>query len=291
MFSKYSLRATAFVAALTLAGVASATTEVTFNPASTNNGTTAALAALPVFKADGAIGALNTTITISDMVGAATFTETGTFLLTSFTNSANVVPIFNPFGTVASGINSSYNIIANLTFSGTGNWISANEYEGGAGSYNISLDAYTSLGVFMHNLGSASLIPSAANDATVKLATAPNGSGKGYAATSLTGLFAFTPAANTTGANGFFQAPSPFNIALSVGNFGGNEFNTSYQLNGDGSVSIFTPGFNPDNGNSIGPTTGNLNFVTPNRVPEPAGLALVGLALAAAGFASRRRKV
>jgi hypothetical protein len=96
--------------------------------------------------------------------------------------------------------------------------------------------------------------------------------------TSFSGTVDFTPAPGTEGAGGFFQAPTPFSIDIFAGNVGGTFNDSSYVINGDGSVTITTTG-----------GSGNFDFVA-NQIPEPGALALAGLALAGAAVATRRKQ-
>jgi hypothetical protein len=262
----------AVVAGSMLCGVAHAATLITINSAGNGVDTSATA---KVFNAIGASGIVNSQFLIAAATGTGVgFTETGTFQLENFTVAAGPG---NPFGTVSSNVNVGYSVFADINFIGTGTW-NANEFSADTGLFSLGLRAVNLTNNSTINLGTATLSPGADSAATVTLVTAAP---SGRAITSISGTFDFTPAPGTTGPGNFFVAPVPFNIGFSVGNFGGNSQNTTYTVNGDGSISVFTPG------PGLNPATGNLTFVS--AVPEPGALALVGIALAGLGFASRRK--
>lgn len=255
-------------AAFCLAGVAHAAfevTEVTLDPSNSNNGAGTIYAPASPFDAIGAAGFLQSTLTIGAATGNTTFTETGTFLITAFTYNATECP---PIGICnSSGVSVNYNIYAEIDFSGLGSW-NANVFSATSGTFDLTLYASGgSLGAASPlELGTANLVFGPDASATVTLVDADN------ANTSINGTFLFTPAAGTTGADGFFVAPDPFYIGFAVGNFGGNAFNTTYTIDGmTGEVVVLTPGV------GLNPATGNLTFVA--EVPEPDSLAMAGLGL------------
>lgn len=272
MSPKDFFAASAVAATVLWAGAASAAALVTFNPSNNNNGLGVISAADGQFQALGAQGFLNTTLTINAATGNNVgFTETGTFTVQNFTTSPATPPLF---GVVPSGVLNRWNLVADINFSGVGNW-NGNLYEATGGSFSLTLRALDAGFNNLFTLGTASLIFGADSDASVTLVNATN------ANTSISGTFDFTPAAGTTGPNGFFVAPDPFQIGFSVGNFGGNAANTTYTVSPLGVVTVFTPG------PGLNAATGNLTFVA---VPEPGALALVGIALLAGGVVSARTR-
>lgn len=273
MNTKSLFSAALVTGSMLVAGAASAATLVTFNSAGNGVDTSATAT---TFQATGATGAINSTFTIAAATGSGVaWTENGTFQVTSFGTTPN--PPSNPLGTVSSNILVGYNVFADINFSGLGAWggFFGNEFNATSGTFGLTLRAVNLTNMATINLGTASLIPAAGNVANVTLVsgTAAN--------TTLSGQFAFTPAAGTTGVGNFFEAPSPFNINFAVGNFGGNPGNTTYTVDPmTGVMSVFTPGPN------LPAATGNMTFV--GRVPEPGALALVGIALAGLGLSRRR---
>jgi len=259
-------------ASMLVGGAASAATLVTINTAGNGVDTSAGA---KVFTALGASGVIKSTFSIAASTGAGVaFSEVGTFQVGDFTGG----PMANAFGNVASNVDGNsvggYQVFADISFGGLGAW-TANQFDATSGLFSLGLRAVNKITSATINLGTATLSPGP--DTTAKV-TLVNGTA---ANTTLSGTFSFVPAAGTTGLGNFFQAPIPFNIGFSVGNFGGNAANTTYVVNGDGSISVFTPGPGLNN------ATGNLTFVS--VVPEPGMLSLAGIALLGVGLASRRK--
>lgn len=269
------LTAAATTGALLASGGASALV-VTLNPQADNGlGANGVLSATDAaFNTVGFSSNLSSTLTIAGNSGVQSYSETGLIDITQFQSAPNVA--------AASGVFSNYRIKGAFTLTGMGSW-NFNTFNAIAGSNSLSLNLYAESGANTIQLGTATL-----NNASPQIAfaiafgsTAPGSSGS--AITSLTAGLNFTPAPGTTGANGFFQAPSPFSINLAVGNAGGNTINTGYAVDAGGVVTFTTPLPNQTSG------TANVSFVTP--VPEPGALALVGIALAGLGLMSRRKAV
>lgn len=275
-----------FSAALVAGAVFGATTAsaavlVTLNPQADNGlGANGVIGTSAAFQAVGFQSNLTSTLVINSNVGVTTYSETGTIAITSFQDAANA--------TVNSGLLSAsnpggYQLVGNFTLTGVGGWSGTTFTAApGANTLTLNLQAISQTAQTI-NLGTATL-----NNASPTIAfaaafgsTAPGSSG--IAITSLSAGLNFTPAPGTEGVNGFFQAPNPFYINLSVGNAGGNSSNTGYSVSPAGVVTFTTP----INGANTG--TANVTFVAP--VPEPGALALVGVALAGLGLFSRRKAV
>ncbi|MDE2367634.1 MAG: PEP-CTERM sorting domain-containing protein [Burkholderiales bacterium] len=282
MFSTKFVSAAIATGALAVCGAAGAAT-VTLNPQAANGGLGVVDAGTAAFNTTGGTLSLGTSanpnvLTINGTTGVQTWTETGTIYiqptlaqnaLYGFTNGSSSSPV---------GLGG-YSIYATYSLAGGGAW--------GTGAFatsfgadptsivmNMTMFAVTASGPTI-TLGTAFLRQDPTNLATVALNT-----GNGSANSVLSAVLGFTPAAGTTGAGGFFQAPSPFNININVGSIGGNSGNTTYSIVG-GKVVVTTP----IAGQS--PSTGNFTFTS--VVPEPGALSLAGLALVGAAVASRRK--
>jgi len=292
----------ALIAGVAASALANASAyELTINPQNTNNANAYQVGTHGAFVTDGATTTLNSVLQIgaADGLGVSSFTETGTVNITNFTRQAAIDVSLNPEGIVSSGLYhplfapTGYTVFATIDFSGQGQWVSCpsgtlctqpgNAFVATSGSYILDLYAKANGSATSLYLGEATLVSSVTPPVAVTL-----GSGSGQAYTSLNGVFNFSPAPGVTGADGFFQLPDPFDIAISTGNFGGNIFNTTYVGTPGAGVEIYTPGVD-ENGKSLGPVTGNINFVRAT-VPEPGTLAIVGLALAILGFGANRRR-
>lgn len=274
MFNRFRLSTLVTGAALTLlSAVAHAAQPVTFNTAGNGVDDTGV-----VFAATGAAGVINSTFTIGATTGVTYFTEVGSFQITSFGTTPSAT---NPLGTVDSGVLTDFNIFADIDFSGMGIWMpngfGTASFVAIGGDFDLQLRAVNLSTNATIDLGSAALV--LGND-TVAVLTLVNNSGA--ALTSLSGTFAFTPAAGTTGSGNFFEAPTPFNIGFAVGNFGGNAGNISYSVDSNGVMTVLTPGPNQP------AATGNLTFV--NVVPEASQWAMLALGLPLLLTVAARRK-
>ncbi len=245
-------------------------------PGGPNNGVLNA--GVVAFQAVGFASSLSTTLVINANSGLnVAFNETGRFDISSFVNSANVQTAVLP------AVGTGWGIYGLLTVSGTGNWSGTQYNANSAGlSLNVTLMGHKQTGGTDFVLGTASLDTSSPALAfAIAFGSIANGA-SGSALTSLTAGLNFTPAVGTVGAGGFFQAPNPFNLNLSVGNAGGNSLNTGYSVSGTGVVTVITP--------TPGSNAGTANVTFENRVPEPSVLALSGIALLGLAFVGKRRK-
>lgn len=262
------------------ASIASAAVLVTLNPQADNGlGANGVIGTNAAFQAVGFQSNLSSNLVINGNTGVTSYSETGTITITSFQDALN--------NTVVSGVGipGGYQLVGNFTLTGFGSW-AGSQFNALPGSNNLTLNlqaiSQTSQTI---NLGTATLNPASP---AIAFAIAFGAGGvsagaSGSALTSLTAGLNFTPAAGTEGANGFFQAPNPFYINLSVGNAGGNPSNTAYSVSPSGVVTFVTPTPGANQG------TANVTFVAP--VPEPGALALVGVALAGLGLFTRRKAV
>lgn len=279
MFKRNSLTALLGAAAIGLLGTAHAAPiqSVDFSPTATNNGL-GAIGTAANFSAVGFQSNLTSSFTILGTSGVSAVSETGFINLTSFQDATA-----NP---VVSGVNSNYTIGATFSLSGVGLWSGNTITLNPAGaSLNVNLYANglandPSTGTLIGTASLDSAAPAVAFAAAFgSLASGSSGS----ALTSLTASLFFAPVASYTGpglTGGFFQAPFPLNIELSIGNAGGNTTNTSYSVSGT-TVTIINPSAGANQG------TANVTFVS--AVPEPGALSLAGLALVGLAFASRRK--
>ena len=281
MSTKNFFAAALVTSSLLGAGLVSAATSVTLNPQATNGlGAAGVLGAAPAFDTTGGTLVLGSAatpanLTINSNVGVSAFTENGRILLTSFTNA------LNPLGIPGTGLLTQYNVYADFTLTGFGQW-GGNVFQASqAGlTFTATLFGDDVGGNAPVALGSLVLTNAATSFAVALTSAPPIPGGSGTANTTFSALLDFTPAAGTTGVGGFFQAPSPFDININLGSVGGNNGNTSYSVSAGGVVTILTP---------VGgsPSTGNFTFV--QAVPEPTALSLVGLALVGAAAATRRK--
>ncbi len=232
----------------------------------------------------------------------------GTAGITNFSESGNFQILnFNPTPNSTSNVTQTYNIYGTLSFSGSGTWVTPSDYvvvsfaPGGgtavygspgcttsgshsgtscASSSGLTFNAPGSVGASgitpgNHDflLGNATLASTTANGASALLGTGNT------ASENIQALLGFTPAPGTTGAGGFWEAPSPF--VLSIGAQAGSDtLGTTYSVTGGQTLVTVA------NVNGVDQGGGSLNY----SVPEPASLALVGLGLLGMGVVSSRRR-
>lgn len=279
MSSKKLFSAALVTGSLLVGGVAGAATLVTLNPSANNNGAGVLSAANGPFQATGFQSNMTASLVASGNAGIVNVSETGLIDLTCFSDAGGCLPL----ATHGVGSSGNYRVQAGFTLTGQGSWAGTqlNLIPAGA-SLTLNVLGYpcANLACASINLGTATLAPGPTVAFAIAFGSVAPGS-TGVALTSLSATLDFTPAAGTTGPNGFFQLPDPFLIDLAVGNAGGNTLNTGYAVDAAGVVTftVPVPGTNPG--------TANVTFVA--QVPEPGMLSLAGLALIAAGAAARRR--
>lgn len=239
---------------------------VTLDPQANNGGLGVVDATEAAFNSTGFLGSLNSTLTISGLgAGVKTVVETGRLAVSDFQlNNANL----------NTNVASNYNIFADFTLTGFGTW-SGNVFQASnlGAALTMTLCADTNAdNTCDFLLGTGSL---SATDPVIALAAIFPPTTAAFS--SFTATIDFTPNAGTTGVGGFFRAPTPFSVNIAAGNVGGNLADTTFAVDGvTGAVTLTTTG-----------GSGNFDFV--KKVPEPSGVLLAGLALVAAGVASRRR--
>jgi len=254
------------------AAQASATT-ITLNP---ENSTPQLSATNGAFNTDNGTISDNGYIAINNTTGA--YTESGNFFVTAFNLGSN---------TVASGVNSNYQIWGTFTASGSGVTVGST-FIGSVTSFNITLNGNAGTGtvfsvptstasngvapaVGAFNLGMATLIPGTG-------AAIANAIGTAAQSASLNATDAFSPAAGEAGSTKFFEAPIPFDIdILNASNATSNEiFPAPANCPAGDTCSIIQAG------------GGNISFETA-AIPEPASLALFSMGLFGIGAALRRK--
>jgi hypothetical protein len=277
---------------------------ITLNPSANNNGLGTLDSTTTSFQTSNAQTSYGSVL---DILGTGTgttpnYTESGYLQITSF----------NPEPLSTTNVTSNYNVYATFKAQGGGIWLSDTNYAatsftsfvvdvyGSPGCANTGVNPCTtspsgltfvtpttgnattlaqygisSQGSGDFLLGTAAVDPTALNTAFASIASGTSGS----ASSSVNAVLNFTPAANTSGVDGFWSAPIPFIIDIGAGAIG-NPINTSFTRGSTVRITTATVGGVPQG-------TGNLNFTT---VPEPASLALLGIGMLGMGSTLRRRK-
>ena len=272
-----------------MSGMASAALNVTFNPAAANNDA----ANKTIFNGQSAFTWNSIQTSLSSMldINAATGSNV------AWQESGHL--IFNTYNggnqrqgnrTYAGG---AYDIYGIFTGTGTGNWVANDFTVTGINNFNIQLYASPATGTALAansattgtqvnggvTAGSKDFLLGTAAFAGSFGGTSAQLGGGGTATTQLTANFFFTPASSDyVGVGGIFEAPVPFSLQLQASG-STNSASSAFTVDGTG-VHIGTA--------AGGGATGNIRALA-NDVPEPGALALVGIALAGLGFASRRK--
>jgi len=222
---------------------------------------------------------LDSFLKISSTAGAGGWTETGALIFNTY-NGGN-----QRNGGRGLGSGGDYDIYGLFSGSGGGVWTGNQFNVTSIGTFTIDIWASPELGTAITR-STGGVIGQGDKDFLLGTATFSGSFGgtnaqlgpNNTATTQLTAEFAFAPASGDyTGMGGYFQAPDPFVVSFN-GSGSSNSGQSTYAPDGLGGVIITT-------GNGA---TGNLTPIT--AVPEPGALALVSLALVAAGLASARKR-
>lgn len=287
---KFALAAVA-AGAMLVSGAASAALIATLNPMAANVPCTIVVGVGPcvlsattaAFQAVGFASDLSSTLTIATNTGVSSYMETGSIEISDFKTGVGNA---NALSNVGTNVGNLYRIFGSFTLTGLGSWGPSspfvNQFSAAPGTSTFVLDLFGKAnGGPTFRLGTATLNNASPQVAfAISFGSVATGS-TGSALTSLTAGLHFVPAVGAEGAGGFFQAPTPFDIDLAVGNAGGNTLNTGYSVSAGGVVTYVTP--------LPGANQGTANVTFQNHVPEPGALALVGLALIGAAVAGRRK--
>lgn len=273
-----------------VSGVANAAIDVTFNPSAANNDA----ANKTVFAGQGAFTwnsiqtSLASALDIAASAGSGVaWQESGHLIINSYNGG------FQRGGNRTYG-GGNYDVYGTFLGSGNGDWLANQFTVTSIGSFTIQLYASPATGTALTANTSANGtqanggITAGSKDFLLGTATFAGSFGgtnaqlgaAGSATTQLTANFSFVPASNDyVGIGGFFEAPVPFVLELQASG-SSNSAQSTWAPNGGG-VRILTA--------AGAGATGNIRAI--NEAPEPGALALVGIALAGLGFASRRKAV
>lgn len=309
MFKK-SLSALAMAAALSVSFSANAAfTAITLNPQATNNLQGQVDATTGSFTTDNLIGALASTLTITNRGATAgdslggnfgSWAEVGGFVFSTalFQGAGTTTPsgLGKLFNSAAK-----YDFFGNFSGSGTGQWqeildIGLTQAFKPLTISTFTVDLYAKPGGLVG--GAGSFTPTGVNTAGALFLGTATFTGSfsggeaalgsfgtsGQAQTSLKADFDFVPNpdfANTdTFTDGFFAAPVPFTIALNTSG-GSNSGASTFTQNAANTVTVVTGA----------QTRGSIDVTFErNVVPEPGSIALVGLGLLGAVLARRQVK-
>lgn len=273
-----------------VSGVASAAINVTFNPSAVNNDAAnkTIYAGQSAFTWNSIQTTLSSMLDINAATGnGVTWQESGHMIFNTYNNGSQR----QGNRTYAGG---AYDIYGIFLGSGTGNWTANNFGVTGISSFSIQIYASPATGTALtagtSTTGTQANGGITAGSKDFLLGTASFAGSFGgtnaqvsptdnTATTQLTANFNFVPAsADYVGVGGFFEAPVPFTLQLQASG-STNSAQSVYTVDGTG-VHITT--------DAGGGATGNIRALS-NNVPEPGALALVGIALAGLGLASRRK--